>query len=243
MRAILTYHSIDGSGSPISIAPTIFARHLAWLRSGQVRVVPLAELPALGEGTNAVAITFDDALASIAAEALPGLIAAGLHATIFVTTAHVGGDNRWHGRAAQTIPVLPVMTWEQLAGAQASGIAIGAHTRTHPDLRQCVGEALQQELEGARDDVGRALGITPEAFAYPYGAHDRRIRDAASEVYRFSVTTDLRPLRGDDSPDALPRLDAWYFQDPRWLHRWGTAALRSYLGLRRAGRAVKRWVS
>lgn len=243
MRAILTWHSVDGSGSLISIAPTTFARHLAWLRSGQVRVVPLAELLTLDAHTDAVAITFDDALATITDEALPGLIAAGLPATIFVTTAHVGGDNRWQGRSAPGVPVLPVMTWEQLAEAQNRGIAIGAHTRTHPDLRRCAGEALRQELEGARDDVTAALGITPEAFAYPFGALDRRIRAAAGEVYRYCVTTELRPLQVDTSADALPRLDAWYFRDVQWLERWGTAALRSYLGLRRAGRAVKRWVS
>lgn len=243
MRAILTWHSIDESGSPISIAATTFARQLAWLRSGQVRVVPLAELVTLAEGTNAVALTFDDALASIAEAALPSLVEAGLPATIFVPTAHVGGDNRWHGHAAPGIPVLPVMTWEQLAESHASGIAIGAHTRTHPDLRRCTGETLQQELQGARDDVRHALGTTPEAFAYPYGAYDERVRNAAGEVYQYSVTTDLRPLRGDDSPNALPRLDAWYFQNVQWLDRWGSAALYSYLGLRRAGRAVKQWVS
>lgn len=243
MRAILTWHSIDESGSPISIAPATFARQLEWLRSGQVQVVPLAELVTMAGGTNAVALTFDDALASVAETALPGLIEAGLPATIFVATAHVGGDNRWRGCEARGIPVLPVMTWEQLAEAQASGIAIGAHTRTHPDLRQCADASLQQELKGAREDIEGALGTIPEAFAYPYGAHDQRIRDAASEVYRFSVTTDLRPLEAGDPPHALPRLDAWYFQDARWLERWGAATLRHYLGLRRAGRAVKRWAS
>ena len=38
MRAILTYHSIDDSGSPISIAPADFRRHLDWLTSGRVPV-------------------------------------------------------------------------------------------------------------------------------------------------------------------------------------------------------------
>ena len=30
MRAILTYHSIDASGSPISCAPDAFGRHVSW---------------------------------------------------------------------------------------------------------------------------------------------------------------------------------------------------------------------
>jgi peptidoglycan/xylan/chitin deacetylase (PgdA/CDA1 family) len=243
MRAILTWHSIDESGSPISTPPAIFARQLAWLRSGRVRVVPLTELATLDDGISAVALTFDDALASVAEAALPGLIQAGLPATIFVATAHVGSDNRWHGQAAYGVPVFPVMTWEQLGEAQDGGIEIGAHTQTHPDLRQCGEAALQRELRGASEDIERALGSPPEAFAYPYGAHDQRIRNAASEVYRFSVTTDLRPLGAGDTPHALPRLDAWYFRDPQWLQRWDTAALRGYLGVRRAGRTLRRWVS
>ncbi|TFG50637.1 MAG: polysaccharide deacetylase, partial [Gemmatimonadales bacterium] len=44
MRAILTYHSIDDSGSPISVAPEQFRAHVRWLQSGVIRVVPLAEL-------------------------------------------------------------------------------------------------------------------------------------------------------------------------------------------------------
>ena len=38
MRAILTYHSIDESGSPISVDPDAFRRHVRWLASGRVRV-------------------------------------------------------------------------------------------------------------------------------------------------------------------------------------------------------------
>ncbi len=44
MRAILTYHSIDSSGSPISLSEESFRGHVRFLGSGRVSVVPLAEL-------------------------------------------------------------------------------------------------------------------------------------------------------------------------------------------------------
>ena len=44
MRAILTYHSIDGSGSPVSVDEAAFRRHVDWLASGAVDVVPLERI-------------------------------------------------------------------------------------------------------------------------------------------------------------------------------------------------------
>ena len=51
MRAILTYHSIDDSGSPISVSPAAFRRQLEWLVAERVRVVPLSELSHLPVGS------------------------------------------------------------------------------------------------------------------------------------------------------------------------------------------------
>ena len=56
MRAILTYHSIDESGSPISVAPAAFRRHVEWLASGRVRVVSLEEIVRLNDAVDAVAL-------------------------------------------------------------------------------------------------------------------------------------------------------------------------------------------
>ena len=61
MKAILTYHSVDASGSVISIDPEAFDGHIRWLASHRTAVVPLSELLALRDDTDAVAITFDDA--------------------------------------------------------------------------------------------------------------------------------------------------------------------------------------
>ena len=98
MRAILTYHSIDDSGSPISVAPEEFRAHVRWLSSGLVRVVPLAELVTLPPEEEAVAITFDDAFQNFASVAAPLLYEHGLPATLFVVSGRVGRDNAWGDR-------------------------------------------------------------------------------------------------------------------------------------------------
>ena len=56
MRAILTYHSIDESGSPISISEQVFRSQIAWLAKGHVKVVSLETLMGMPASANAVAL-------------------------------------------------------------------------------------------------------------------------------------------------------------------------------------------
>jgi peptidoglycan/xylan/chitin deacetylase (PgdA/CDA1 family) len=49
------------------------------------------------------------------------------------------------------------------------GIELGAHTRTHLSLAGADAERQRAEIEGSRDDLAEWTGITPRAFAYPFG--------------------------------------------------------------------------
>jgi peptidoglycan/xylan/chitin deacetylase (PgdA/CDA1 family) len=114
MRAILTYHSVDETGSVISISERSFRGHAAWLAKGHVRVVPLDEITSVPPDEDAVAITFDDGLASFGRVASPLLLEHGLPATLFVVADAVGSSNVWRGRQDPGIPVQPLLDWEQL---------------------------------------------------------------------------------------------------------------------------------
>lgn len=239
MRAIITYHSIDDSGSPISVSPDVFERHLRWFASGQVPVVTLGELASRPSGPPAIALTFDDALQTAAEWALPRLAERGIPATVFVPTGRVGLDNRWARVAPPGIPVLPVMSWPALARIAEQGMEIGGHSRSHPNLPTCPVSEREDEVAGCAEDIRRELGVFPGGFAYPYGASDAAVRATVAQHFRFSVTTNLRSLGRAEDPHRLPRIDAWYLRDARWLSRWGSMSLRSFLGMRRAGRAVR----
>src|SRR5262245_7903556 len=70
MRAILTFHSIDDTGSVLSYPPKTFDRLLIALqRSG----IPLLDLNTLllPQTRSGVALTFDDEMRSVFIEALP----------------------------------------------------------------------------------------------------------------------------------------------------------------------------
>ena len=239
MRAILTYHSIDDSGSPVSLSAAAFEGHVRWLASGTVRVLSLDALLEQPAGADAVALTFDDGFANFAALAWPLLQPHQLPVTVFVVSDHVGGTNAWGGRDAAGIPTLPLMTWEALGRLAEQGVTLGAHTRRHPDLRRLDDAALADELDGSAGDIARHTGRRPDRFAYPFGQVDARVARAAADRFRLSCTTELRELAADDRPERLPRLDAWYLRKPGALERWGTPAFRRSIRLRAFARRAK----
>lgn len=239
MRAILTYHSIDSSGSPISVSPEAFRAHCGWLARGPVRVVPLAALLTLPETEDAVALTFDDGYSNFAAEAAPLLETYGLPATLFVVAGHVGTTNAWGGRADPRIPTLSLLDWPALAGLAERGIRLGAHSRTHPRLSRVPPPQLEDELAGAAELIRRETGQHPEDLAYPFGDVDAAVARAAGRIYRRAVTTEFRPLGPVEDPLRLPRLDAYYFRRRGQLEAWGTPRFRRRLWFRGQARRLR----
>jgi peptidoglycan/xylan/chitin deacetylase (PgdA/CDA1 family) len=243
MRAVLTYHSIDDSGSPISVRRATFEQHAEWLASGAVRVTSLAELMTLSDDLDAVAISFDDGFESVAKIAAPLLRERNLPATIFVVTGHVGRTNMWGGQAAEGIPVMPLMDWTTLSRLAEEGFTLGAHSGTHPDLTRIDPAAVQHEIRGSIDCIASETGTRPTCFAYPYGRVTPLVAEAAASACSLAFTTELRPLQSGDSPFLLPRLDAYYFQARGRLESWGRPQWHAYVKGRAVLRAVRALVT
>lgn len=244
MRAILTYHSIDSSGSPISLSEESFRAQVRFFGSGRVRVVPLAELMSLPDEKDAVALTFDDGFLNFTSSVMPMLAHLGFPATIFVVSDAVGTTNDWGGHSTDGIPTLPLMSWTDLQRARELGFEIGAHTRTHADLRRCSTAQLEDETAGCVERIEAELGSRPRRFAYPYGFVNDAVAGVTRRLFDQSVTTELRTLSSDDDAALLPRLDVCYFREPGQLEAWGTSAFRRRLWLRAHGRRLRaRWSS
>jgi len=231
VRAILTYHSIDDSGSAISVPASVFARHVAWLRSGRVRVTSIPELLTLPPEADAVALTFDDGFCNFAVDAAPLLQE--FPVTLFVVTDHVGRSNEWGGRPARGIPTLPLLDWPALARLADSGVTLGAHSRTHPDLATISPAAINDELAGCAERLQKEIGVAPELFAYPYGSVTPAAVAAVAARFRWACTTELRSLGVHERMAELPRIDMYYFRQPGQLESWGTARFHAYLAARR----------
>jgi peptidoglycan/xylan/chitin deacetylase (PgdA/CDA1 family) len=240
MRAILTYHSIDASGSPISCAPEVFDRHLTWLTSGRVRVAALDELVALPPDTDAVALTFDDGFVNFRDYAAPRLRDHGLPATLFVVAGLAGRTNAWDARPGRRTPDLPLLDWPDLVRLQESGVTLGAHSLTHPDLTVLEPGRLADEVEGSAALIDERTGRRPPAFAYPYGHWHAASAQLVARSYQWACTTDFLALDVGAPAWALPRLDMWYFQHPNSLDAWGTGRFRARVLLRHGLRRTRR---
>lgn len=239
MRAILTYHSLDSSGSPISVDPAVWREQVVWLATGPVPVVPLEELAGRTSDVDAIALTFDDGFANFTTEALPALKNYGLPATVFVPSDHVGRTNAWSGRVDPGIPELPLMDWPDLARAVEAGIKTGGHGRTHLRLTTLASEALADEVGESAERLFRELGQRPTTFAYPYGVYDDVVVGAVAGQFQWACTTELAGLEDGTSPLLLPRIDMFYFRQRGQLQAWGTGWFSRRLWSRRQARRVR----
>ncbi len=240
---ILTYHSLDRSGSVISVAPDLFRAHVRGLRARGFRGVALGEvLDAWASGrelsARTVALTFDDGFASVREVAAPLLEEAGFRATVFVVAGHLGGRNDWptQGRG---VPVLPLLSVADLRALAASGFEIGAHGVTHAPLDRLEEAAVEEEVAGARRRLEDATGGSVRVFAYPDGRADARARRIAAAHYRGACSTELRAAGPGDPREWLPRLDAYYLRARVPFRLLGTGWGAAYVGVRRLGRAAR----
>jgi peptidoglycan/xylan/chitin deacetylase (PgdA/CDA1 family) len=230
MHAILTYHSLDDSGSAISVPPAVFSQHVRWMVESGVRVLSLGDLLVLDheDPKPAIAITFDDGFVNFR-EAATQLVRAGLPVTLFIVTGHVGGSNAWGGRAEAGIPTLPLLGWTEIERLVAEGVTIGAHTRTHGRLTTLATQAIADEIDGCLHDIQKQLGVHVDHFAYPYGAVNADVAAIARTRFQAAVTTRFAPLAQQDAAMRIPRLDMYYLRQPGALESWGTPQFRRRL--------------
>ncbi|HSB60853.1 MAG TPA: polysaccharide deacetylase family protein [Vicinamibacteria bacterium] len=91
--------------------------------------------------------------------------------------------------------------WSTIRAHLGDGIGIGVHSATHRSLPTLGGADLEYEVVGSRTIVQRALGVTCEFFAYPYGRWDARVRALVKAAgYRAGLSLDV----GLNAPPADP---------------------------------------
>jgi peptidoglycan/xylan/chitin deacetylase (PgdA/CDA1 family) len=245
LLAILTYHSLDASGSVLSTAPDSFAEHMRRLAGSGVRVVPLGDLPRaldVASSEPAVAITFDDGFRSVYEHGLPVLARYRFPATVFLVTGHCGMTHAWASRMSG-VAGAPLLGWQEIAEMTRADITFGSHTHTHPDLTRLDPGRVEQELVSSKRVIEDALGRPVEAFAYPYGAHDARVKELARAHFRLACATTLDFVTPASDRFALERLDTYYFRRPDSLARLFSSRTRAYVKLRRMARTGRRLIS
>ena len=240
---ILTYHSLDASGSVVSVPPPAFREHVRHLLECGFTGVSLDGLIAAWGGRGElpqrpVVLTFDDAYANVLEYAIPVLREAGFSATLFAI-AGASGTEYPGPRHAPGGPRLPLLDWAGLRAAVAAGFEVGSHTMTHRRLDQAPSGVITREIESSKRLLEDRLGVPVRSFAYPYGIHDARSVQAVRDAYAAGCTTRMGVARVGSDRHLLPRIDVYYLRDPTTFRMFGTAAGGVYLALRGTLRAAR----
>jgi peptidoglycan/xylan/chitin deacetylase (PgdA/CDA1 family) len=239
---ILTYHSLDSSGSVISIRPEVFREQIRFLADSGVAVAPLRSVR---QTPGAVALTFDDGFQNFIRHAFPVLQQYRFPATVFVVSEYCGRRNDWPTQPRNTgIPTAELMQWSEVEEISRAGIDIGAHTATHPRMGQLSAAEIDHELSASRAAIENRIGRPVGAFAYPYGESTPAVRSAVQRRFDLACGTRLGYLSSASDPIDLPRIDMYYLQKRLWFEAFrstrGSAYLAARCVLRRLRQALAR---
>ena len=128
--------------------------------------------------------------------------------------------------------------------ALAQGFEIGGHSLSHPRLPGIDEARLLPEIAGCKQHLEEILGRPITTFCYPYGKHNRRVRQAVIEA-GFTGARTTRQFRLETGDDPWSMATTIAASDlPPWLrarHFALTADLEGVLTFLRAG-VTKDWL-
>ena len=242
---ILTFHALDRERHVGSLSPRVFRQGIARLSQRGFRTLALADAVAMlrrgaAPPPRSLVLTFDDGYHSVYTDALPVLAEYGMTATVFVA---VGEPTEV--RARDRLPSLfgrEMLAWDEIRELSRAGIAIGAHSLTHPDLSRLPADRLETEVCRSRAIIEEHLGAAVPGFAYPYGRYDQASYALVRRHFDFACSDIFALASPSSDPWALERVDTFYFRGPRRFgllgSRWLPAMVRALAVPRRFRRRV-----
>jgi peptidoglycan/xylan/chitin deacetylase (PgdA/CDA1 family) len=192
---VIAYHAVHGSqggvhAPDVITSPEALERDVRDLLKRGYRFRTAGELVEETGGSRPPArtavLTFDDGWLNGLTVAAPLLLSLGVRATFFVCPGLWGGHDPRMGDAGA------ILSAAQAGELGETGMELGAHSMTHPDLRTLGERELTAELADSKAAVEDITAQRCRAFAYPFGLHDRRVRRAA-RCAGFAVAFGYRP--------------------------------------------------
>ena len=202
---VLMCHSVPATGGPsgdLQVPLGELREQLRVLRDDGYTVTGLTEALDLGlrePGPRVVALTLDDGYADFlaVAELLADL---GCGATLYVPTAHVGGQGmvRDAGR---------LLTWSELEDLAAAGVELGSHSHRHRPLDVLPAGEFRVQVDTSRAELYERLGVVARSFCYPHGYPVRRAAEVLGAAGYTNACVIGRRIAGPgDDVFAVPRL-------------------------------------
>jgi len=214
---ILMYHYVrvvtdpkDTIGIGLSVKPALFAQQMQYLADNGYTTLTMQEVYDILQGRKTlpakpIALTFDDGYRDFYTAAWPVLQQHDFKATNYVITNFIGWD--------------AYMTWPMLQELSASGqVEIGAHSRSHADLRTLSADKLMDEVSGSKAILETGLGRPVGAFCYPAGFYNAAIIAAVKRAgYQTATTVQPGIQQSIQNQYELPRIRV---NGPDTLNTW-----------------------
>jgi peptidoglycan/xylan/chitin deacetylase (PgdA/CDA1 family) len=241
--SVLTYHSIDDSGSIISTSPKKFKSQMQYLHDKCFNTISLNEMAKCicerqAFPPKSVVITFDDGFKNFYSTAYPVLKEYGFTATVFLVPGYCGRNNQWDGQPKE-IPLLDLLDWEEIREMADNGIDFGAHTMNHVDLSKLLAEQAYEEIINSKRVIQKYLEKDVRLFAYPYGRLTSESKDIIKNNFSgaCSVKLDFASLKSDIY--TLPRIDMYYFSNNNFFKYIDTPIFSIYIVFRSILRSIR----
>jgi peptidoglycan/xylan/chitin deacetylase (PgdA/CDA1 family) len=198
---VLLYHAVSDDpprGSAWgAVSRAEFAAHAEVIRASDREPITITELAAGLRGewplpARPVAVTFDDGYEDTET-AVAYLYQRGIVSTVYVTTGTLGAPG--HATPDQIRAI-----------AQLEGVEIGAHSVRHQRLDELDKQEVVDEVRRSRAQLEALIADRVWSFAYPHGAHNRRVRnEVAAAGYHSAAAVKNAISHPADDPFALAR--------------------------------------
>lgn len=207
---ILLYHSVDDSGSTLSVSGSQLRTHLELLKSEGFRTLSTAayleRLSDARRGQHECLITFDDGYENFYDVAAPIFLEFDFRATVFLPTDFIGDYPWWFERDRSVIAQFlgdfgfsstemasldammretsgqRLMSKAQIKELSQAGFDFQSHSSGHHFLPSLSGEALQRDLMRSQHVLAEEFGGTSALLCYPYGAYNQHVADVARRL-------------------------------------------------------------
>jgi peptidoglycan/xylan/chitin deacetylase (PgdA/CDA1 family) len=206
---VLTYHRFrDRKFDPFSIDVGTFEEQIAWLKE-HGKAISFSHFKAFiglehQVEPDSVLITIDDGYKDVM-DAADVLMKYDTHAVVFISPALIdsamgesAGNNREY------------LDWDDIVKLSSCGFSIGSHGLSHRSLGSMAREDAAKEAEASRSRLEDTLGISVDAFAYPFGTvldfNSQTAEVLSDKGYRYLFTSQHGAVGAGTTSLEIPRI-------------------------------------
>lgn len=230
---ILIYHQVGISlGREMEVSTENFIGQLDWIEERGEIVNLETAIARRGEpkADKLSVLTFDDGFEDVYHNAFPHMRARGIPFTLYLTTMPIETGEPLDPRYPGARP----LTWDQVNEMIATGlVTVGAHTHTHPDLRNTPADVVADELDTSNEVILENTGSVPRHFTYPWGWWSETADPLVRERYETATVGSTSPITMESDLMTLGRFPVQSSDGMTWFTRRTKRGLRLENAVRR----------